>query len=268
MIYEAENHCPGGAWQSPFYATVGFTRSADGGHTWPAPVNSEFGNNSRRPVLKMSIPEPTTAETPPIAMGNAIPSAFIDTTQTGAHYIYVTYIFVGSGADGYLRMARAKLTDRKVEFEKWYMGSFSQPGIGGLDSGVTPSHGCAGTNGQAQVEGSISYLATTAQYVLTFVCMQLQGTAGNLQPYQARWYYATATSLEKQDWTTPQPIAGSQFPVTSGCTFDGWYPSFMTPLYQPGYLGTTGQVFFLNGCYTAGTGRTFVSRTFSITTGP
>jgi hypothetical protein len=29
MIYEAENHCPGGVWQQPFYATVGFARSSD-----------------------------------------------------------------------------------------------------------------------------------------------------------------------------------------------------------------------------------------------
>ena len=27
MIYEAENHCPGGVWQMPFYATTGFARS-------------------------------------------------------------------------------------------------------------------------------------------------------------------------------------------------------------------------------------------------
>jgi len=39
----------------------------------------------------------------------------------------------------------------------WYMGSFSQPGIGGLDSGVTPSRGCTGTNAEAQLQGSISY---------------------------------------------------------------------------------------------------------------
>src|SRR6202142_4252446 len=42
MIYEAENHCPGGIWQQPFYVTVGFTRSSDNGKTWPQPVDSEF----------------------------------------------------------------------------------------------------------------------------------------------------------------------------------------------------------------------------------
>ena len=33
MLYEAENHCPGGVNQQPFYATVGFARSSDNGKT-------------------------------------------------------------------------------------------------------------------------------------------------------------------------------------------------------------------------------------------
>src|SRR5690349_16633732 len=49
MIYEAENHCPGGMWQQPFYATIGFARSSDNGKTWPGPANAEFGNANRYP---------------------------------------------------------------------------------------------------------------------------------------------------------------------------------------------------------------------------
>jgi hypothetical protein len=112
MIYEAENHCPGGTWQRPFYATTGFARSTDFGMTWPAPINAEYGGKWRRPVLKMNIPEPTTTFT--AYMGNAIPSAFVH-----AHYIYVTYLFTGTGANGYLRVARANLEDRPVTFTKW-----------------------------------------------------------------------------------------------------------------------------------------------------
>jgi hypothetical protein len=164
MIYEAENHCPGGANQGNFYAIVGLVRSPDYGKTWPAPVNSEFGNIFRRPVLKIKTPEPTTAPPPGTsypARGDAIPSAFIDTTPQGEHYIYASYLFFGATADGYLRMARAKLGERRLDFEKWYKGSFSRPGIAGLDSGVTPTHGCAGTTAQYQHGGSISYLTTT-----------------------------------------------------------------------------------------------------------
>jgi len=269
MIYEAENHCPGGIWQRQFYATTGFARSADFGKTWPAPINSEFGGRGRRPVLKMNVPEPTTVETSPIYMGNALPSAFVHTTRNGEHYIYATYIFVGQGADGYVRVARAKLEDdRPVTFTKWYDGSFSQPGIGGLDSGVTSTHGCVGY----QQMGQISYNAAIDQYLLTFVCVSLQGTPGNYKPYQAAWYYSTATNLDRQDWTAPQLIENSQFPIVGGCAFggagglafDGWYASFMSPDHASGHLGLTGLVFFMNGC-NIGAQRQFLSRTFTIT---
>src|SRR5579871_758898 len=137
MIYEAENHCPGGTWQRQFYATVGLARSTDFGKTWPAPINSEFGGRDRRPVLKMAVAEPTTHAPSPIYMGNAIPSAFVDASEKGEHYIYVPYILAGQGADGYQRMARARLDDddpgsndpaRRLTFAKWYKGAFSEPG--------------------------------------------------------------------------------------------------------------------------------------------
>jgi hypothetical protein len=102
------------------------------------------------------------------------------------------------------------------------------------------------------------------------VCVQLS----NGTPYQAGWYYSTASSLELQNWTTPQLIMGALQAVTAACntsdgsgnSFDGWYPSFMSPDYPAGNLGKTGQVFFLTGCDTGM--RFFKSRTFTITTGP
>jgi hypothetical protein len=282
MIYEAENHCPGGVWQRQFYATVGLARSTDFGKTWPGPIAGEFGGRDRRPVLKMATAEPTTHEASPIYMGNAIPSAFVDTNERGEHYIYVPYTFAGQGADGYQRMARARLEDddlrsndprsndasRRLTFSKWYKGAFSEPGIGGLDGGVTPARGCTG----GQQQGQISYNDAIDQYLLTFVCVSLQGQPGNLKPYQAAWYYSTATSLELQNWTMPQLIQNSQFPVTSGCaydgsgrSFDGWYPSFVSPNHAEGRLGETGHVFFMSGCETQK--RRFMSRTFTIAIG-
>jgi hypothetical protein len=55
----------------------------------------------------------------------------------------------------------------------------------------------------------------------------------------------------------------------SGCTdgngdsFDGWYPSFMSPGSQEGHISKMGQAFFMNGCDIGK--RTFMSRTFTIT---
>jgi hypothetical protein len=73
------------------------------------------------------------------------------------------------------------------------------------------------------------------------------------------------------DWSAPQMIANSQFPITQPCTgkttgqeFDGHYPSLVSPGAAAGHTKLTGRVFFMNGCDTGV--RTFTSRTFTITT--
>ncbi len=264
MIYEAENHCPGGVRQVPFYATVGFARSSDNGKTWPAPVNGVLGGPSRHPILQSSDPPPAVAHP---YMGDAIPSAFVDKNANGEFYLYVAYSYVaavaGSGSGG-IRVARTKLGRDPLPFVKWYKGSFSQPGIGGLDSGVLPSAGCA-NEGQAQAD--INYNDDLGLYLMVYVC--LNGPTG---ARLGSWYYSTATSLDLQDWTAPQMILNSQFPVTTPCSaiggqrFDGWHPSFMSPGAAAGHTKLAGHVFFLNGC-NIGT-RQFMSRTFTIVAAP
>jgi len=268
MIYEAENHCPGGQWQQPYYATVGFARSSDNGRTWPEPVDNEFGGPSRYPILKgpedeSPVPIPVADQKP---LGNAIPSAFVD-----GNYLYVTYVFAGPGADGLIRVARGELGGSDpLNFFKWYKpsssepGAFSESGIGGLDSGVLPPGGCTGRQDMSQ----ISYNDVLDVYMMTFVCVSLQDN-----PPQAAWFFSTATSLDAQDWTPPQVIENSQFPVTEACgsggsgdAFDGWYPSFVSPGFKSGHLSGWGQVFFMNGCDTGS--RTFMSRRFEITGPP
>ncbi len=276
MIYEAENHCPGGVNNPSYYATVGFARSSDGGKTWPAAANGPMGNAARHPILKGPIPEPATAGSP--AMGDAIPSAFVD-----GGYIYVAYVYHAQGLFGDLiRVARARLHDSvreydnddhhgssatpygQLQFYKWNNGAFSQPGIGGEDSAVVPATGCLGT----QMMPSISYNDELGLYMMIFVC--------NSFPVNglAAWYYSTATSLELQDWSVPQPILNSKQTVTQPCNlaanppngagFDGFYPSFMSPGAAPGHLRLTGRAFLLSGCDT-GSQRAFASRKFKIT---
>src|ERR1022692_2003086 len=264
MFYEAENHCPGGVWQQPFYATIGFARSSDNGVTWPQPVDDELGGPDRYPVLKLSAPEPASEPTP-ASMGDALPAAFVDKNN-----VYVTYVTPpgpGLTGDGRLRVARAQLEGGgQLSFLKWYNGSFSQPGIGGLDSGVLPAGGCIGY----QSMGSISYVDPLGLYLMTFAC----GSSKAVPPHAA-WYFSVATSLDLQDWTVPQMIANSQFPLFTPCpgstaegaSFDGWYPSLMSPGSVAGHVGLTGLVFFLNGCDVT-TDRKFMSRTFSITVDP
>ena len=267
MIYEAENHCPGGTNQHDFYATVGFARSSDGGRTWPAPANSVLGDTDRHPALKCVNPQPSPPYTP---MGDAIPSAFVDSEPSGDSYLYVAYGYHDGGlapaTDGLIRMARARLGTEPLDFRKWYEGGFTEPGIGGLDSGVLPSHGC-GPQAQQHM-ADITYNDDLGLYLLTFVCI-----AGQSGSQVGSWYYSTATSLDLQDWTTPELVAGSQFPLTSPCPglttggqFDGWYPSLVSPGAAAGHTKLTGKVFFINGCDTGK--RTFTARTFTIVAEP
>jgi hypothetical protein len=261
MIYEAENHCPGGAWQQPFYATIGFARSPDDGKTWPGPANAEFGNASRYPVLKLAAPEPAS-EPSPQAMGNAIPSAIVDGTL-----VYVTYVAPpgpGGQADGKLRIARAQLGGNgQVTFSKWSNGSFHTSGIGGADTGFLPAGGCVGGQGM----GSIYRFDPLGAFVLIFVCR-------NPASGQAAWYFSSATSLELQDWSIPQIVRNSQSalvspcpddPASDGMQFDGWYPSLMSPGAAPGHIAQAGYAYFLNGCDTGK--RTFMRRSFAISVG-
>jgi len=265
MLYEAENHCPGGVNQQPFYATVGFARSSDNGKTWPAPINGVLGGPARHPVLQSSDPQPAAAHP---AMGNAIPSAFVDKSADGNYYVYVTYLYrpgPAGSTDGLVRVARARLGADPVTFLKWYNGSFDQPGIGGLDASPLPGAGC-GNGGQAHSE--ISYNDDLGLYLMIFVCVN--GPTGSRI---GAWYYSTATSLDYQDWTEPQVIQNSQFPLASPCPgqtdggqFDGWYPSSVSPGAAAGHTKLTGQIFFLNGCDTGA--RQFMSRTFTIAAAP
>ncbi len=271
MLFEAENHCPGGVWQHDFYATVGFARSSDNGKTWPAPVDSEFGGTDRYPVLKNATPQPTTAPASPTAIGDAIPSGIVASSSNGDTYLYAVYVAPGPGNDGMLRIARGKLgASGQVAFQKWYQGAFAEPGIGGRDSAVLPSRGCTGRQGM----GQISYDDALQLYVLTFVCVDVQtDSTGTSVPYQASWYFSTATSLELQNWTPPQVVANSTYPIVTGCatdgsgqSFDGWYPSLMSPGSAAGHMANSGTVFFMSGCDRGK--RVFLSRAFTLTQPP
>lgn len=264
MIYEAENHCPGGINQFDYYATAGLARSSDNGKTWPAPTNSVLGGPNRYPVLSIGTPEPTSPENPQINLGDAIPTAFVD-----GNYLYVAYqSFLPSANDGLIRVARANLITDNVngtlQFHKWFNGAFSQPGIGGSDSGVLPTRGCAGN----QRSPEISRNDALGRYLMIFTCINVS-PAG-----QAAWYYSTAASLDAQNWTPPKMITNSLGPVLNPCMgasaggtqFDGFYPSTVSPGAAQGHTLRTGLVYFLDGC-DGGSLRAFDYRNFTIAGG-
>ena len=282
MIYHAENHCPGGVFNRLFYATVGFTRSSDNGRTWPKPEGGPLGGPSRYAVIQSADPQPPA---PHPALGDAAPSAIVYKSADGNYYLYVVYVDFSSSGQS-VRAARAKLgqgtigeqANPPLTFLKWFKnpfslpGSFSQPGIGGGDSAVMPSTGCGSA---LQDTPDISYNDDLGLYLMISVCYN--DSAPVVGARAGGWYYSTATSLDLEDWTTPQLIQNSQTGrppcpdkengQKDGYDFDGDHPSTMSPGAASGHTKLTGLIFFTHAtCDLAS--RQFLSRTFTIVAEP
>jgi hypothetical protein len=280
MIYEAEIHCPAAPkGMAAGWVSIGVTRSADGGKTWPPPIVQpglerdwlEYGNGRYAGITLPGTPPRTVYNE---FFGNALPSAFIDDMDpSGDYFIYVPYQFTGAPgtkADARIHMARAKLGDRfghheagQLHFHKWHNGGWTQEGRGGLEDGVTPPCGASYGEGGAQ----ITYTDALQRYMMTFVCTTYRcASAGKCEPSELSLYYSTATNLATQDWTPPQRIENSTRPYVAdpkgGWIIDGGYPSFVSPGCKSGHIGLSGTVFFLKGNVLGE--RQFVSRSFTI----
>ena len=70
-----------------------------------------------------------------------IPSAFVVKRASGDYYLYVAHVYFSSSGPR-ARAARAQLGANPPRFLKWYNGSFSHPGIGGLDSAAPQPTAC------------------------------------------------------------------------------------------------------------------------------
>ena len=188
------------------------------------------------------------------------------------------YLYINSGD---VRVARAQLNGgtAPLSFLKWNGTSFASPGLGGVETSVLPSgafENC-GAPEQSQFGSSISYVDSTQQYLLTFVCVSPGDPAlGEIasSPRGAAWFFSTSYDLSDQSqWSTPSEVEGSWniFDTTGGCPdYNGWYPTLMSPDKNPGHLSMNGYVFYLWGCQGGGTpgetpGRQFSSRAFRIT---
>jgi len=147
---------------------------------------------------------------------------------------------------------------------------------------------------QQRSDGSLSYSQDTHEYVLLFVCTSPTNpkTEKHYPPLPIErvpggtWFYSTLDAdqydLSAQDhWSAPRQMMSSPttafwspFGTTTTCTgegFDGWYPSIMSSNYpspgpKPGYLTSTGWIFFLSGCEAKNPGRTYSTRFFTIIT--
>ena len=261
------------------WASIGVARSNDGGRTWPRPVAQpgyendafEYGDGRYAGITLPGTPPSAAADN---FYGDALPSAFVDEMDpSGSYYLYVPYQFSGAPGvkpDSSIHIARAKLGDRfghheegPLHFTKWFNGKWSEKGRGGNESGVTPI--CQRSSGDGN--GQISYNDALHLYMMTFACRTYAcKSAGNCTPTELALYFTTATSLEAEDWTQPQLIENSAYPVQvdaqGGQIVDGGYPTFVSPQCRPGHLGLSGKVLFLKGDVIGS--RVFAARSFKI----
>ena len=257
----------------------------------PWPPSPNYGRYAvLRPQVTIAdaMQSPVTSGGLSSQMGDAAPSAFVDDVwDVPWPYLYEVHNYVvgpsglndpvlPNGQNSDLMVARARLNGGRapLTFSKWYQGSFSEAGLGGVESPIfSPGlfQNCEAP-GQLKTMGAISYVEETQQYLLTFVCMSPQGDPG-LQSVNpgAAWFYSTNYDLSCQDeWSTPQEIIGSwgDYSGKKCNAYNGWYPSFMALREKPGHLTTSGYVFYMEGCSGGDTpgGRQYSTRTFAITT--
>ncbi len=231
-----------------------------------------------------------------------------DVSLSPDRYLYVVHSYLpGQFADNSplqansqsvsdLAIARAKLNGgaAALKFTKWYGQSFSEPGLpsdgGGQESPIFPTlvsdlphyQNCLAPD-QSRVMASISYVVETQQYLLTFVCSsptdprtETAYPGDSATQYGAAWFYATIDAHQfdlshQEQWSAPREIIGSWSVFAGGgCfrNFNGWYPTFMSLNSKPGYLATTGYVFYMQGCTDESTpgGRQYSTRAFVINT--
>jgi hypothetical protein len=207
----------------------------------------------------------------PVNVGDGSPSGFIDTyNRSSSPYLYVVDNYVTGDGTSLLTVSRAAL-DRgspRLKFSRWADGRFSPSATTPSAIGFLPGPKTAFQSGidpqlQKQTAGSISYVPSTGQYLLTFVCIS-HGDPANGEPgLTGAWFFSTNRDLSNEaGWSQPQLIEGSDQPITPAkgpspdILFSGWYPSFMSlstvpqgdPRYlAPGELGLDGYVFYMSG---------------------
>jgi hypothetical protein len=203
MIYHAENHLFGGVDYpgTPFYAGIGLARSSDGGVTWQRQGEIISGH------------DPQPASQPPSGAGALTPSAI----EIGG-YIYVCFreIDLQSGVSGYA-LARAPLSGDGApgNWEKYYQGTFSSPGLGGaftpLNIVLDPT--VPGDQRQPNISFNV--------YLNAFVMI----TIGNGGIY-------ALTSPDLITWSAASLVLAATVPDAMAGSTNGprnWYPTLMSP---------------------------------------
>ncbi len=152
MIYHAENHEFAGQHYTtvPFYASIGLARSSDNGVTW----------TSTGQIISGMTPKPSTLPSRQ-ALGAGNPSVIV-----AGGFIYVYFVDWNLTAPDSIYVARATVSSDGAPgaWQKYYNGSFSQAGLGGLS---TPVEGQV-PPGSSTILWEIRMFPTTHIFRITF----------------------------------------------------------------------------------------------------
>lgn len=224
MFYHAENHLFAGVHYSfePFYASIGLARSPDDGVTW-----YRAGQ-----IVSSDAPHPTGAS-PREAMGTGSPSAIV---YRG--YIYLFYLDIAppNTRPDVIHVARSPVaTDgRPGSWQKFYDGSFSEPGLGGASTPVVGPVAPVGRTISAAFP-DVSYNTYLKSFLMAF-----QTSDG--------FYYATSRDL--LSWTVRGRFF--KFPAGEDHMKKGQtiytYPTLISPEQPNDQLTSrTGYLFYAKG---------------------
>jgi len=144
------------------------------------------------------------------ALGAGNPSAII-----ANGYIYVYYVDWNTSYPDAIYVARAPVSSDGApgSWEKYYNGSFSQPGLGGLSTAV---QGRPTENDIFSGAPAVSYNTYLQKYLMVF-----DSAVG--------WHYATSADLV--NWTLDNQIFTFPYNLTTLTTGDTWYdyPTLISP---------------------------------------
>ena len=229
MLYEAEwlcfgspPSCPPRSERPSTWVSVGIAQADDPGadgypRKWTGflkdPKTNRFGR-----TIALGSPDPKPPADPGTHgyYGLGIPSGMVD-PRTGYLYAFYTYHALPGTIDAdhdhrveVARVSFATLHSGVPVWLKWDApeSRFDIPWDGRsypILTQATTVPACANEN-----HPSVSYNVALGRYLMVVIC-------------NAEWYYSTATSMEAQDWTTPQLLA----PIVPGCKHAcaDWYPS-------------------------------------------
>ncbi len=248
MFYEAGNKTIGSSvishgWE---YNVMALARSTDNGVTW-----------KREGVIISGTDSKPTEQT-----GTSQPGISEPGTVVVNRYIYMFYQYVPNRASepeepSVIQVARAPVSGDGAPgtWTKYYRGSFSQPGIGGLGSTIVATGKRTGCTRPVQVWPAFSTYLNA--YVLTFLCNE-------------GWFFSTSTDLIT--WTAPTNFMPMN--MWQRCQPMDWNYIFVTPGNQGGVIGKTGYVLYAHtdsrglGCSSGFSPHEFWVRSFTFTKGP